>query len=224
MAIRDMASDPRFAAWLDTALHETNADDPANPPLRDRLARLSMAEARTPAGVAFLRRTFPDTDSESAARHCLAEVPPEWILSIEKLWIDEVQREWSDRHEELLRLDMRRRELDQKSRLTPSEALEHIISTAETEGTLAALQPARDLTGCRPDMPRARFVLGTLLLRNNDPEGLEHMRHAMAQDSELEPAARELVRAFLRANGLDETAWESMVVEAAYSPRSASVG
>jgi Zn-dependent protease with chaperone function len=207
VALREMPSDPRFAAWLDAALQDATTPDAAHPSLRERLKRLGIAELRTNAGVAFLRRAFADQSDESIARHCLAEAPPELMLSIEKAWIDDIQREWNERHEELLRLDSRRRELDGKSRLTFSEALEHVITTSETEGIDAALQHARDLTGARPDMAPARFVLGTLLLRNNDPEGLEHLRQAMTLDPGLESTAAELAREFLRANGREhETA------------------
>jgi len=208
VALREMPADPRFAAWLDAALQEAADDGETHPSLRERLDRLRIPELRSAAGVAFLKRAFADQSDESIARHCLADAPPEVMLSIEKAWIDDVQQAWNDRHEELLRLDSRRRELDRKSRLTFAEALEHVITTAETEGIDAALQHARDLTGCRPDMAPARFVLGTLLLRNNDAEGLEHLRQAMAQDPELEPTATELAREFLRANGREHEAVE----------------
>jgi hypothetical protein len=136
----------------------------------------------------------------SAARICLAALPRGVMVTVEKVWIDDVQLGLAGRHEELVRMDERRKELESRLDLSPAETLDHAIATAETEGIDAALPALHKLVSERPDMAPARFVLGTLLLRNNNPKGLAHLHAAARLDPELDGPGRELAAAFLRAN------------------------
>jgi hypothetical protein len=142
----------------------------------------------------------PDHAGMSAARLCLAAIPEALMVSIEKAWTDAVQSELAGRHEELLRLDERRRELEKRIDLTPTQMLEHAIATAETDGDAAAIPVLRSLVERHPELAPARFVLGTLLLRANEEEGLVHIHTATRIDPSLDAHGRELAADFLRAN------------------------
>jgi hypothetical protein len=206
-ALTGLPAEPRFSAWVDAAL-QTQSESIADSgrPVRERLATLGLKNVR--GDSVFLKQAFCDDTVDARATRYLRDTPGELILSAEKIWVDNVQRAWQDRHEELKRLDARRVELDHKPRLTYGEALEHVIATSETEGIDAAIQLARDLIGCRPNTPPARFVLGTLLLRKNDPEGLDHLEVALSGDEGLSEVGCEIACEFLRANGRDVEAME----------------
>lgn len=196
-----LRTDPRFHAWIDEAIQRGAADRDTHPALRRRLSALALGDLRKASHRGVIEAAFSGgTNEDSAARVCLAALPNAVMVTIEKVWIDEVQRGLATRHEELVRLDERRKELEGRPELSPHESLDHAIATAETEGIDAALPELRKLVSERPDMAPARFVLGTLLLRNNNPQGLAHIHAAARLDPELDEPGRELAAAFLRAN------------------------
>jgi len=201
-ALDGVREDERFRAWVDAAIHRDPSAGDTHPVLRARLAALALTDFRSVSGRAFIDSVFSDEFAgASSASQCLAALPTEVVYSIEKAWIDEVQSDLTDRHEELLRLDERRQELENRSELTAVEMLQHAIATAETDGIDAALPELRQLARQRPRMAPARFVLGTLLLQKNDADGLAHIDAAIGIDPDLEEHGRDLGGAFLRANG-----------------------
>jgi len=203
-ALDGVRDDSRFDAWVDTAIHRDRppAQDDTHPPLRQRLSALALSDLRNPKNRALIRAAFGDEHAgESSASISLAAVPEAVRISVEKAWVDAVERSLADRHEELLRLDERRRQLAKKDGLTPVERLDHAIATAETDGIDAAIPLLEDLIDSQPDMAPARFVLGTLMLRKNDAAGLTHIHTAVRMDPDLDEAGRELAAEYVRAAG-----------------------
>lgn len=208
-----LRTDPRFASWLDAALHADPAPGDTHAPLSKRLSGLAFGDLTSGPGETLVESAFAENHARlSAMRLCLAALPEAIIVSAEKAWVDELQDSLNDRHEELLRMDERRRELEARTTLSDTERLEQAIATAETEGVDAALPVLRELTADRPEMAPARFVLGTLLLQQSDDEGLAHIHAAVRIDPGLEEPGRELAAAYLRANGMPEELDESAAV------------
>jgi hypothetical protein len=199
-AVEEIRVDTRFNAWVDAAMRREpeNADTHAS--LRRRLSARAIADVRAGTPCVVDMALSPDHAGMSAARLCLAANPEALMVSIEKAWTDAVQSELAGRHEELLRLDERRRELEKRIDLTPTQMLEHAIATAETDGDAAAIPVLRSLVERHPELAPARFVLGTLLLRANEEEGLVHIHTATRIDPSLDAHGRELAADFLRAN------------------------
>lgn len=200
-SVHEIRTDRRFAAWLAECLSRDAFVD-THASIADRLRALGLPEGWISGRGAYHEAAFaPELIGDSAARHCLGSVSSELLLSIEHAWIEDVMRAWADRHEELKSWDERRRELDSRPDLSPGETLELAISTSAIEGTDAALPILRGLVTRQPDMAPARFVLGTLLLRRNDEEGLHHLQAALAMDAELIPDGCRFVREYLGVNG-----------------------
>lgn len=207
-ALRGIRGDHRFGAWLDRSMSLEALTD-SHAATSSRLAALGMTDGRQADRGLDFEPGFAETlGGESAARHCLGSLSTELTLSLEFAWIEDVVKAWADRHEELLRWDERRRQLEGRADLSPGEALDLAISTATIEGSDAALPILRGLVTRQPDMAPARFVLGTLLLRRNEPEGLEQIETAIELDSGLTADGCELACEFLRAHGKHDEAVE----------------
>lgn len=198
-AVGGIREDDRFRAWLDAAVsRDRRADE--HPTLGDRLASLGIGDPRRQEAV--LEAAFaPELDGESTTRRLLGTAASELLLSVEYTWVDEIVDEWADRHFELVRWEERRRDLDARADLSPAESLERAIATAEINGTDAALPILHELVERSPDMAPAHFVLGTLLLRVNDPDGLGHLETAMRCDPGLVAHGCDVACEFLRASG-----------------------
>jgi Zn-dependent protease with chaperone function len=215
-AVDRVREDERFRAWLDAVLTRDGGPD-THPATRDRLAALGIRDAA--AQVTMLEVAFaPALDGEPATRRLLGTASRELLLSVEHSWIDAIVAGWADRHEELVRWDERRRDLDTRTDLSPAEALDQAIATAEISGPDAALPILRELVVRCPDMAPAHFVLGTLLLRTNDSAGLGHVEVAIRRDPALHVSGLAVASEFLRANGRhdDVDAWVARFPSAEY--------
>jgi hypothetical protein len=215
-AVDDIHLDPHFDPWVDAALRSEVEGDDTHASPRRRLSALAIGNVRDGSPSVSESAFSHDHAGMSAARLCLAAIPAAVMVSIEKAWTDAVQSELAERHRELLRMDERRRELDRRVDLSPAETLEKAIATAETDGDAAAIPMLRMLAEHHPEFAPARFVLGTLLLRANDEDGLMHLHAAIRIDPALDAHGRDLAADFLRAKGLDAV---EAVLPASSSPR-----
>jgi hypothetical protein len=200
-ALDTLRDDTHLRAWIDAAIDQEVPGNETHPPLRRRLSALAIGDVHAGGPRCLVEAAFSERFAGmSAARLCLAAIPESVMASIENAWADDLQNDLAERHEQLVRMDERRRELEGRTDLSPTEMLDHAIATAETDGPEHALPALRKLTDLCPDMAPARFVLGTLLLRANDKAGLAHIHAAVRLDPRLDEQGRELAIGFLRAN------------------------
>lgn len=177
-------------------VHTTNVD--THPCTRDRLTRLG-----TWSTFEKLDRPLPlPPDAESSASRLLSSALPEIWKAVGNQWAENVKPEWEKRHA--------RARLRPFTEAGPStrreEEWQRVSAVCELEGDEAAEALLTDLLLKHADHGAARLVLGRLLLKRNDPAGLDHLKRAVKADRSLYQAASDIVHDYYwRLGDVQET-------------------
>jgi tetratricopeptide (TPR) repeat protein len=152
---------------------------------------------------------MPPPAAQTAAERFLGPALPALAGELDAQWRGAVEAWWAERFRHVSEATARLRELEARAATAPlalADAWDRARFTEELEHADRAFSLYAELARTHPDFAPARFAYGRLLLARQDPDGLEHLDHAMQQDRDAILPACELAFAFLRARGLEERA------------------
>lgn len=191
--------------WLTAALKEdSNLDDP-HPALGPRLAALGLLPT-TDAAIAAIAEQLaqPIHHAETAAVHLLGATAAAMSEGLDADWRADTAAQWKDRRRHLVRARDGLRALTAEANarsLTADERFEVADWTEDLQGSAAALPLVRALVHDEPDHPGAEYMLGRILLGENEGAGVEHMERAMRLAPGLTAAGAAMIAAYLRRAG-----------------------
>jgi Zn-dependent protease with chaperone function len=192
----------RQEEWLLGALAVKTGYDDTHPSLADRLAALGYDNL---AGNEAARRALLAGEIRTtAAEHFFGEHVGEYAARFDADWRERVGPAWAQRHAAVRQGKARLAELAQRGAeagLSEEEAWEQAHLTTEFGEDAEAISLLRGIVESRPDFVPARFVLGQLLLAEEDEAGVGLLEEAMERDGELVPPACEALYAFCRRTG-----------------------
>lgn len=151
---------------------------------------------------------LPEPNSENAAETFFSSNQLEkFTRQYDREWQEKVAKHWKTNYEYLQNSQKRLDELSRKERLTPEELFEKAGLVAEKSGRNAeALPIILELLEIQPEHAEANYVLGGILLEQNDESGLEYLNKAMRLDTRFKMAASETAFNYLRLKGRHDEA------------------
>jgi tetratricopeptide (TPR) repeat protein len=124
-------------------------------------------------------------------------------------WQKHVAENWQARHEIVHHLRQGLKQLEEKSQsqaLDAEEMWTRARYTAELEGNEAAVPLLRAVLESAPQHVAANYLLGQILLAQNEGAGIDMLEKAMAKDPEAVVPGCQAIYWYLRRQGEDERA------------------
>lgn len=152
---------------------------------------------------------LPEPNRENAAEVFFStSLLEKFTRQYDREWQEKIQKNWKSNYEHIQNSQKRLDELSVKETpLTPEELLEKAGLIAEKSGNnVEAIPVIQELLEIQPENPDANYILGGILLEQNDENGLEYLNKAMRLDSRLKLAASELAFNYLRLKGRHDEA------------------
>jgi Zn-dependent protease with chaperone function len=152
---------------------------------------------------------LPAEVTETASRHYFGKDEEKYAGVFNALWQERVRDQWQQRHAYLFEAQKRIDELTEKAKteeLTPDELYERAGLIAERYGEKASLAALREMLEKNPDDAKTNFAIGTVLLNDEDEQGIGYLQKAMGLDRTLKMAGCETLYYYLRGKGRDEEA------------------
>ncbi len=198
--LRHELSAARGEPWLQQQRRVPTDYTDTHPSLSDRLAAIGYDPTADP------ERWRQRPVEETAAGVFLGDRLPEWTRELGQL-----AEQWRKRHEHVAETRQKLAQLDEKQRSAPleeTEAWDLARWTVDVGSEDEAIGALRDFLSSRRDHggARARAMLGNLLLRREDPEGVGHLEAALEHEPELLLAGLELLAHFAYYQGRKEEA------------------
>jgi Zn-dependent protease with chaperone function len=196
------------ALQLNFALAQPTNSDDTHPSLADRLRALGYP-SQTGDNGDWAKHYKPATVEQSAADFYLGEHTAALVAHFDRAWQEGVAEQWSERHNYVLRSQKTLAELEEKSRsgsLLFDEAWTRATLATELKTPEEAIPLLRDVLQQRPEHAAANFLLGQLLLKQNDGAGVAHLERASARDQEMLIPACQILYAHFNAQGKPEEA------------------
>ncbi len=161
---------------------------------------------------------LPAPVDETAAEHFLGDRLNTYVESFESKWREETEKVWKARYDHFQNSQKRVEELDSKTSnegLTVAELIEKAGLIAEREGNKAALPVLHDAVALDPNHAEANYVLGSVLLTQDDETGIDLLRRSMQIDDQWKYAASDVAFQYLRMHGrLDEAREFAAILDA----------
>jgi Zn-dependent protease with chaperone function len=184
--------------YLAQSLAQTTSNADTHPCLTDRLKALGFnANVQEELSVSEPIRT-------NAAQEYLGD-------SLEKLrdycsqnWRDIRLTPWRQKHAEVQQSETTLKNLNtkvQKQQLTLEEATTRALLTFELQGEEAAVPLLREVINIDSHHASANYLLGQILLRKEDAEGIEYIETAIAQDTNIVIEGCQTISYFLQQQG-----------------------
>jgi Zn-dependent protease with chaperone function len=164
---------------------QTNSDD-THPALADRLRAIGYPPPQE--GDDWATRYQPAPVTESAADFYLGQHAQTLAAQFEREWREAVAEQWGERHNYVLRSQKTLGALEEKARngaLLFDEAWTRASLAVELKTPEEAIPLLRDVLALRADHPEANFLLGQLLLRQNDRAGVAHLERAAEREPQM---------------------------------------
>ena len=152
---------------------------------------------------------LPMPARETAAEKFLGETAKKFARLFDANWLQRVQQDWKARHRYLQDIQKRIEELEKKSGSEPlsaEELYEKAGLTAEKYGEKQALPLLREIVEKFPEDAGANLTYGTVLLDEDQDEGIKYIEKAKTLDAALKANGDELIFNFLRRKGRDDEA------------------
>ncbi|HEX9917641.1 MAG TPA: M48 family metalloprotease, partial [Pyrinomonadaceae bacterium] len=191
---------------LNLALAERTNSDDTHPALADRLRALGYMsrEGGDDEGGDWAKLYQPAPVEQSAADFYLGQHAQTLVSQFESVWQQGVAEQWSERHSHVLRSRQTLAALEEKAQsgaLHFDEAWTRAALAAELRTPAEAIPLLRDVLSLRPGHAEANFLLGQLLLGQNDRAGVAHLEQASARDPDMLIPACQVLFAYFTAEG-----------------------
>jgi Zn-dependent protease with chaperone function len=190
------------ARQLNLALAERTNSDDTHPALADRLRAIGYPPPED--GDDWTTRYQPAPVVESAADYYLGQHAQTLVAQFEREWQEGIAEQWGERHNYVSRARQTLDTLEEKARsgaLNFEEAWTRAALAAELRTPEEAIPLLRDALSLRPDHAEANFLLGQLLLGQNDRAGVAHLEQASARNPDMLIPACQVLFAYFTAEG-----------------------
>ncbi len=189
----------KAAAWLAAAAGQSTEAADSHPSYSARLRDLGVA----PAGVEAAPPDGP------AAATLLGEALPALVQACDDAWRAAARQAWRTRHHEVAAARARLAGLRERAELGAIRLDEHreLVQVALDLGERdTGRVEAERLLAAHPDDAPGQYLLGVLLLEEDDERGLGHLERAMELDQDAIESSCALAAAFLERRGRGEEA------------------
>lgn len=149
---------------------------------------------------------LPEPIKTNAAENFFGKSLEDYKQRFDREWQEKISVKWKDNYEYLQKSQKRLDELAEKETLTVEELFEKLNLVGEKEGSAAALPIARQVLEIEPNHADANYILGGILLEQDDESGLKYLNKAMHLESRLKLPASEVAFNYLRRKGRHEEA------------------
>jgi len=200
------------ARQLNIALAERTNSVDTHPALADRLRALgypSQNGSDNGENADWAKRYQPAPVAQSAADFYLERHAQTLISQFDRAWQEGIAEQWGERHSYVMRSQKTLAALEEKAQsgtLVFDEAWTRASLATELKTPEEAIPLLRAVLSLRPDHAAANFLLGQLLLRQNDPAGVAHLEQASARDHEMLIPVCQVLFAYFTAEGQPQEA------------------
>jgi Zn-dependent protease with chaperone function len=177
---------------LDSALRRRTGFDDTHPCLTDRLNALGAKAA------------LPDAVGETAAGTLLGAFGVTLEVEFDRIWHENVQNWWSERHQFAAESRSRLTELEAAAataELSVDDALNRATLTEELTGAATARPLYEAVLQRAPENAAALFAVGRLKLDSDDDAGIELLQQASRLDPACAQASAVQIVEYLRRHG-----------------------
>jgi hypothetical protein len=181
---------------------KTGYDD-THPAMAERLSAIGI-DASSITNESSLLKSVVSEQKENAAETYLKLIPEDVLNSFDRLWRENLARGWQQRHKTVQQIRTRLDELEQRRQqqpLTLDELWEQVLGLGEINERSAALPVVKEILDQQPEHVKANWVMGSVLLEQSDPRGIQYLERAMQLDPSATGAGCELIYDFYRAQG-----------------------
>jgi Zn-dependent protease with chaperone function len=184
--------------YLKVSLAEETNNADTHPCLKDRLRALG-----------YIPYAEEDIDinmsiTNSAANEFLGESLIEFVEHFNQAWRERTAIGWRQKHTEIQESRATLTQLQQKAQeeqLTIDESLQLAFLTLDFESESAALPILEEIVVRKADHVSANYLLGQLLLKRQDKQGIEYIERAIAKDTDAVIDGCRIIYDFLQQQG-----------------------
>ncbi|MEH1818567.1 MAG: M48 family metalloprotease [Nostoc sp.] len=140
----------------------------------------------------------------SAAQEFLGNRLEKFIEYFSQAWREEIATPWRQKYVEFQQSIAILKDLNhksQKQQLTLEEASQRAFLTFEFEGEEAAIPLLKEIIHRETHHVSANYLLGQILLNNQDATGIEYIEKAIDQDSSIVIEGCQIISSFLQQQG-----------------------
>lgn len=183
--------------YLEQALQEKTNNEDTHPCLKDRLNALKVSLKQNKLTAFAPLKT-------SAARELLGESLENFLSYFNQVWIEYEATPWRQKYASIQQSLTTLKSLNEqaeKHQLTLEEAEQRALLKLEFEGEDVAIPLFREILNREPHHISANYLLGQILLNQNDTSGIEHIEKAIAQDLNIVIKGYQIIYSFLKQQG-----------------------
>jgi Zn-dependent protease with chaperone function len=195
------------ARQLNLALAERTNSDDTHPALADRLRAIGYTPQQEGGDWANLYQS--SSVQESAADYYLDRHAQTLAAQFDRAWQEGIAEQWGERHKYVVRSRQTLATLEEKAQggaLNFDEAWTRATLAAELRTPEETIPLLRDVLSLRPDHAEANFLLGQMLLGQNDRAGVAHLEKASARNPDMLVPACQVLFAYFTAEGQPQEA------------------
>ena len=190
--------------FIDELKIKTGYDD-THPALAERLVAMGFPKDSldTESSLKALVDPIPEL-KQTAADVYLKNLPDDFLAGYDRLWREQIVQPWSDRHDYVEKTRSKLRELEEKEKTTPltlDEQWDRAQALSEIDEPAATLPLLKKILQLSPDHVGANYIMGAVLLEQNDASGIEYLEKALHLDPFAAADACYLIANFHRTNG-----------------------
>jgi len=189
--------------YLKASLAEETNNADTHPCLRDRLRALGYI----PYAEEDININMSITTS--AANEFLGESFIKFVEHFNQDWRERNATDWRQKYAEIQESRATLKQLQnkaEKEQLTIDESFQHALLTWDFESEEAALPILEEIVAKNANHVSANYLLGKILLKQQDEKGIEHIERAIAQDADAVIEGCRLIYDFLQQQGNMEQA------------------
>ena len=190
-AFKILEKEPSRPQWLAEALRRYASDNDTHPSLAERLAALEVAPQLPPPATTSAALMTLGPSAQAAIDHC------------DDVWRAQNLANWRKRHDEIREARWKLAEYEQQDSgaLAPEDLWSKaglLLSVNRAEDAIDTLQ---QLVAGKRVHPDAHMLLGELLLKFGEEQGLEHLVAAAQQRAEVADTATSIGYDYLASRG-----------------------
>ncbi|YAG11469.1 M48 family metalloprotease [Nostoc sp. DSM 114161] len=183
--------------YLMEALTQKTNNADTHPCLADRLKALKYISNAQEEAI------FPAVET-SAAQKILDINLENFIEYLSQAWREEIAAPWRQKYIERQNSLATLKDLNnklKKQQLTPEGATERAFLTFNFEGEEAAIPLLKEIIHLEPRHTSANYLLGQILIKQQNAAGIEYIEKAIAEDSYLVLEGYKIIYFFLQKQG-----------------------
>lgn len=195
--------------WFFESLRVPTGYTDSHPALSDRLAALGFEKDGKEVTGLIDAALVADEQNEKADAFYLRELPDDYLSWQNRLWRERLAPAWTESHNQIKMARARLAELQEQANtreLSLEERWEQITLVANVEDRNAAMPLLESLLASHPEHVGAQFALGSILLEQQNPKGVEHLEKAMQLDGTTTGEVSMLLSSFYFDQGNKELA------------------